>query len=123
MPHKWIETTMKYYVCQDSDDVADELWAITNRFEMVKSPTRHPKTFPGNITPMGYFKEEEIPLINQRKLFLFSGLHQRRARDSNSPSFISPGPGDEFVTKSRGIQEIPRSSCSPVVAHCFSLWR
>jgi integrase len=27
MRHKSIETTMKYYVCQDSDDVADELWA------------------------------------------------------------------------------------------------
>lgn len=26
MRHKSIETTMKYYVCQDSDDVADELW-------------------------------------------------------------------------------------------------
>lgn len=27
MLHKSIETTMKYYVCQDSDDIADELWA------------------------------------------------------------------------------------------------
>jgi integrase len=27
MRHKSIETTMKYYVCQNSDDVADELWA------------------------------------------------------------------------------------------------
>jgi integrase len=27
MQHKSIETTMKYYVCQDSDDVADELWS------------------------------------------------------------------------------------------------
>jgi integrase len=28
MRHRSIETTMKYYVDQDSDDVADELWAI-----------------------------------------------------------------------------------------------
>lgn len=27
MRHRSIETTMKYYNCQDSDDVADELWA------------------------------------------------------------------------------------------------
>lgn len=27
MRHRSIETTMKYYVCQNSDDVADELWA------------------------------------------------------------------------------------------------
>jgi integrase len=27
MRHKSIETTLKYYVCPDSDDVADELWA------------------------------------------------------------------------------------------------
>ena len=27
MRHKSIETTLKYYVAQDSDDVADELWA------------------------------------------------------------------------------------------------
>ena len=27
MRHRSIETTMKYYVSQDSDDVADELWA------------------------------------------------------------------------------------------------
>ena len=27
MRHKSIETTMKYYVGQDADDVADELWA------------------------------------------------------------------------------------------------
>jgi integrase len=27
MRHKSIETTMRYYVCHDSDDVADELWA------------------------------------------------------------------------------------------------
>ena len=27
MRHKSIETTMKYYVCHDADDVADELWA------------------------------------------------------------------------------------------------
>ena len=28
MRHKSIETTMKYYVCQNSDDVADELCAV-----------------------------------------------------------------------------------------------
>ena len=27
MRHKSIETTMKYYVDQDTDDLADELWA------------------------------------------------------------------------------------------------
>ena len=27
MRHESIETTMKYYVAQDTDDVADELWA------------------------------------------------------------------------------------------------
>jgi integrase len=27
MRHRSIETTMKYYVCQNSDEVADELWA------------------------------------------------------------------------------------------------
>ena len=27
MRHRSIETTMKYYVDQDADDVADELWA------------------------------------------------------------------------------------------------
>jgi integrase len=27
MRHRSIETSMKYYVCQNSDDVADELWA------------------------------------------------------------------------------------------------
>ena len=27
MRHESIETTMKYYVDQDADDVADELWA------------------------------------------------------------------------------------------------
>ena len=37
---------------------------------------------------MGYFKAKELPLTNQRKLFLFSGLHQRRARDSN-PQLLS----------------------------------
>ena len=28
MRHESIETTMKYYVAQDSDDVADELWRV-----------------------------------------------------------------------------------------------
>jgi integrase len=36
MRHKSIETTMKYYVCQDSDDVADELWAA---YENVRERT------------------------------------------------------------------------------------
>jgi hypothetical protein len=27
MWHRSIETTTKYYACQDSDDVTDELWA------------------------------------------------------------------------------------------------
>ena len=31
MRHKSIETTMKYYVAQDADEVADELWLVFNR--------------------------------------------------------------------------------------------
>lgn len=27
MRHRSIETTMKYYVCQNADDIADELWS------------------------------------------------------------------------------------------------
>ena len=37
MRHRSIETTMKYYVCQNSDEVADELWAeygASNRLKL-----------------------------------------------------------------------------------------
>jgi integrase len=37
MRHKSIETTMKYYVCQDSDDVADELWASYEALRAVEA--------------------------------------------------------------------------------------
>jgi hypothetical protein len=37
MRHKSIETTMKYYVCQDSDDIADELWASYEALRTVEA--------------------------------------------------------------------------------------
>jgi integrase len=41
MRHKSIETTLKYYVAQDADDIADELW---KGHEPVKQPTQGSKT-------------------------------------------------------------------------------
>jgi integrase len=42
MRHKAIETTLKYYVAQDADEVADELWA-SYRSEQKAEPTEPPK--------------------------------------------------------------------------------
>lgn len=43
MRHRSIETTMKYYVCQNSDDVADKLWAeyeAASRTKRAEAPPR-----------------------------------------------------------------------------------
>ena len=40
MRHKSIETTMKYYVCQDSDDIADELWASYESARTAEAPKK-----------------------------------------------------------------------------------
>jgi len=41
MRHKAIETTLKYYVAQDADDVADELWASYRAGQKAQSREMH----------------------------------------------------------------------------------
>jgi integrase len=45
MRHKSIETTLKYYVAQDADEVADELWASYRADQKAKSqaPRQQPR--------------------------------------------------------------------------------
>jgi hypothetical protein len=62
MRHKSIETTLKYYVDQDADDVADELWKAHRALGNTLGNTPTPAT---QETEKGSAEESTEPLSGQ----------------------------------------------------------
>ena len=83
-----IETTLKYYVAQDADEVADELWRQHSP-PVAEKPASAPGATPPKVTVLvtvGYFggpanKKWVPPTIGGTRFFQY--LRKRRAWDSN----------------------------------------